>query len=117
MKGGRVALLVGKGLMNSSKLIEKLHSQGWECQFASSYEEAHACLNARHFALVLSEFHLPDGSAHRLIPWLEGSHATAFFSLSTGLVTWWLPALEHGVVCFGAPALRPEEFGRRLNGI
>lgn len=107
-------LLIGKGMINSSRLIETLVAHGWECEFATSYAEAHACLNTTRFALVLGEFHLPDGNASRIIPWLEGSRTTAFFSLSTGIVTWWLPALERGNICFGSCALRPGEFGQRL---
>ena len=115
MNEGRTsALLVGRGLMNSPRLIKKLHAQQWKCHFAGSYQEAHAHLNAGCFELLLSEFHLPDGSASRLIPWLEGSQTTVYFSIQTGTVTWWLPAVDHGLPCFGAAALRAEEFGWRL---
>jgi hypothetical protein len=110
----RVALLVGRGLMNSSRLVETFHAHQWECLFAASYGEAHSHLNSSRFGLLLSELYLPDGSASRLIPWLEGSQTTMFFSLSTSVVTWWLPAVDHGKACFGAAALRAVEFGRRL---
>ncbi len=108
------ALLVGRGLVNSSKLVERLVARRWNCESACSYGEALALLNTGCIALLLSEFHLPDGSAHRLIPWLEGSETTAYFSIQTGSVTWWLPALDRGRACFGAAALRPGEFGRWL---
>jgi len=108
------ALLVGQGLTSSSRLHQMLVAHRWKCQSASSFAEAHALLNTGCFALLLSEFYLPDGSAHRLIPWLEGSQTTAYFSIQTGRVTWWLPALDRGQPCFGEAALRPGEFGRRL---
>lgn len=109
-----VALLVGRGLMNSPRLVETLIAHQWKCQFAASYREAHSHLNTSRFALLLSELYLPDGNASRLIPWLEGSQTTMFFSLATGVVTWWLPAVDHGTACFGTAALRAAEFGRRL---
>lgn len=108
------ALLIGKGIINSSKLIATLVTHDWEWDFATSYAEALAFLNTARFALVLGEFHLPDGNISRILPWLEGSETTAFFSLSTGIVTWWLPALERGNICFGSGALRSGEFGQRL---
>lgn len=109
-----VALLVGRGLMNSSRLVETFNAHQWKCQFAASYSEAHSHLDTNTFALLLSELYLPDGSASRLIPWLEGSQTTMFFSLSAGVVAWWLPAVDHGKACFGTAALRAAEFGRRL---
>jgi len=109
------ALLIGKGMINSSKLIETLIAHEWECEFAMSYSAANACLSTTRFNLILAEFHLPDGSASRMIPQLEGSRTTAFFSLSTGIVTWWLPALERGSICFGSGALRPAEFAEKLS--
>ena len=115
MNGVRAAaLLVGRGLMNSSRLIERFRAQEWECHFAESYREAQPHLNTARFALLLSEFYLPDGSAYRLIPWLEGSHTTVYFSLQTGTATWWLPAMDRGQLCFGTAALRGAEFGKRL---
>lgn len=108
------ALLVGHGLMNSSRLLERLAAHRWNYHSVFCYRDALTHLNTSHFALLLSEFHLPDGSARRLIPWLEGSQTTAYFSVQTGSVTWWLPALDRGRGCFGTPALRPGEFGRRL---
>lgn len=115
MNGVRAAaLLVGRGLMNSPKLIEKFGAQEWECHFAESYREAHQHLNTASFALLLSEFYLPDGSAYRLIPCLEGSLITVYFSLQTGATTWWLPAIDRGQLCFGAAALRGAEFGKSL---
>ena len=66
--GRGMALLVGRGLMNSSRLVETLNAHKWKCQFAASYMEAHSHLNTSRFALLLSELYLPDGSASRLIP-------------------------------------------------
>jgi hypothetical protein len=39
------ALLIGKGMISSSKLIATLVTHEWEWEFATSYAEALVCLN------------------------------------------------------------------------
>ncbi len=98
-------LIVGRSLANSSSLSRELERQGYQVLTAASCVEAHALLSQATFALVLSSLMLPDGSASRLIPWVSGSDTTMYISFLVEHGTRWLPALEHGEVCWGAAAL------------
>ena len=112
-----LVLLVGRGLMDSSHLREKL--QYWDCEIhvAATYAEAHGLLNRYRFDLVLSETCLSDYRASRLIPWLVGAPTTLFLSFPTDEMCLWLPAVNHGQQCWGSQALRPSEFARVLDKI
>jgi hypothetical protein len=110
-----LVLLVGRDLVSSSHLRERL--QYWDCEFhlAATYAEALGLLNRCRFDLVLSETGLPDGRASRLIPWLLGAPTSLFLSFPVDGTCWWLPAVDHGRQCWGSHALRPSEFARVLD--
>lgn len=50
-----------------------------------------------------------------MIPLLEGSPATLFCSQPVAIGCWWLPVIESGKLCWGAPGLRAKEFGELLH--
>jgi hypothetical protein len=66
------------------------------------------------FELVISEMNLVDGSALRMSPLLEGSRSSLFCFHPVRDSCLWIPIVERGQICWGAPALRPNEFGRVL---
>ena len=108
-------LLVGHGPAGAGCLLERLHHWGCECRFASNIEEARALLGAHAFDLVLSEFHLEDGTAYPLIALAQVARTTLFFSQAVEDSCWWLPAVEQGRACLGRGAFRPNEFSRVLD--
>jgi CheY-like chemotaxis protein len=103
-------LLVGENPQGFSYLANRLHTQGCECQFAASYQQACSLLTAQDFDLVLSPMRLRNGSLFPLMNLLDGSAITLFYSHPVEDGCWWLPALRHGQNCFGSSALRPSEF-------
>ena len=56
-----------------------------------------------------------DGLASQMIPLLEGTPATLFCSQPIAIGCWWLPVVERGKLCWGAPGLRAKEFGELLH--
>jgi len=107
-------LLVGESLNQYSRLAGLLTKWGGECRFATSHEEACALLGQQTFELVISEMHPMDGSALRLIPLLEGSPTSLFCFHAIEDSCLWMPVVERGQNCWGAPALRPSAFARVL---
>jgi len=107
-------LLVGESLNQYSHLAGLLTKWGGECRFATSHEEACTLLGQQTFELVVSEMHPMHGSALRLIPLLEGSPTSlfCFHAIEDGCL--WMPVVERGQSCWGAPALRPSAFARVL---
>jgi hypothetical protein len=108
-------LLVGEDLNQNSQLAQRLASWGAERQYASSCSQACALLKEQAFDLVISLLTLTDGSASQMIPLLEGSPATLFCSQPVAIGCWWLPVIEKGRLCWGAPGLRAKEFGELLH--
>jgi hypothetical protein len=108
-------LLVGEGLNRHSQLAQCLADWGVERQFASSGSQACALLKKQAFDLIISRLKLADGPASQMIPLLEGSPATLFCSQPVATDCWWLPIIERGIVCWGAPGLRAKEFGELLH--
>ncbi len=108
--GNLNVLLVGKSANQYSLLEQRLTSWGGKCQFAVSHGEVRDLLVQKTIGLVISEMKLVDGSVLRMMPLVEGS-ATSLFSFhptSNGCL--WIPIVEKGKICWGAPALRPREF-------
>jgi hypothetical protein len=105
-------LLVGESLNQYSYLAQRLTSWGGECRFATSYKEVSALLGQQTFELVISGMNLVDGSALRMIPLLEGCPSSLFCFHPIEDSCLWIPIVERGQICWGAPALRPSEFGR-----
>jgi hypothetical protein len=64
---------------------------------------------------VLSEMTLVDGSASQMIPLLQGRPTMLFFSYPVANGCWWIPVVQKGKECRGAPASRPAEFGEFLH--
>ncbi len=110
-------LVVGRAAASAGCLRERLQQWGCECQFANSFHEARSLVGAQAFDLVLSEFHLEDGTAYPLIALARGSRTTVFFSQAVEDSCWWVPAVRRGRECLGANALRPQEFSRVLDEV
>jgi len=104
------ALLIGENPQGCSYLAKRLQERGCACSFAASHQGAYLLLVARKFDLVLSPMRLRDTSFFFLMQLLAGSDVTLFYSHAVEDSCWWLPALRHGEICFGAYAFRPSDF-------
>lgn len=109
-----MVLVVGEIPRSSLELLFRLYEQGCRCHFATSYRDACSLIARIKFDLVLSQYQLPDRTAFSLLDWLIGSPATLFFSTVVESGCLWLPMLEHGKRCVGAPLLRPIDFNQAL---
>jgi CheY-like chemotaxis protein len=107
-------LLVGDTARNSSQLLHWLGRGGCDCQTAASYRDACTLLSRNEYDLVLSQYQLPDRTAFPLLDWLIGSSTTLFLSTAVETGSWWLPMLERGERCVGAPIVRADNFTKVL---
>ena len=106
----KTVLLVGETARSSTQLMDWLYKRGCQCHFATSYREACNLISRSQFDLVLSQYQLPDRTAFPLLDWLAGSRATVFLSTAVENGCLWLPMLERGERCVGAPLLRSSDF-------
>ena len=109
-----MVLLVGEIPRSSVELLLWLYERGCRCHFATSYRDACSLISRTQFDLVLSQHRLPDRTAFSLLDWLIGSPATLFLSTVVESGCLWLPMLERGKRCVGAPLLRPNAFNEAL---
>jgi hypothetical protein len=101
-------LILGESEKGSSYLAWHLEHHGCQCWFARSTEEALALFGRYKFQLVLST--KPLRLANTMVARLEESSCSVFYCQPVEDDCWWLPLMDHGRKCMGAPALRPSEF-------
>lgn len=116
-KGETTVLLVGAGARHAPTLRDHLEKRGCVVLSAASCEEAIRRLKRRHFDIVLSEFLLSGGTAYQLIPLLQGTDTTMFFSKAVEDSCWWMNAVIDGQDRTAEPAMRPAEFRALLDEI
>ena len=109
-----MVLLVGEVPRSSLQLLLWLYERGCRCHFATSYRDACSLISRTPFDLVLSQYQLPDRTAFSLSDWLIGSPATLFLSTVVESDCLWLPMLERGKRCVGAPVLRSSDFNEAI---
>jgi len=107
-------LLVGATARSSLQLLLWLYKRGCRCHFATTYQDACSLISRTQFDLVLSQYHLADRTAFPLLDQLAGSPATLFLSAHVEDGCLWLPMLERGQRCVGAPLLRSDDFNEAL---
>ena len=108
-------LLLSEREMGVSYLKRYLEQRGCKCWFAQSEEESLALFEKYKFQLVLST--LPLRLANAIIARLRETRCSLFFCQPVEDSCWWLPLVDHGKKCLGAPALRPSEFVSTLDQI
>jgi response regulator RpfG family c-di-GMP phosphodiesterase len=111
---GRNVFLVGENFHAASALTNELYLLKFQCHFAKTMQAASELLSSQPVDLILSNTYLPDGTGIGLLPALARLPVTAFLCLPVENSCLWLPAINGGKVCLGAPALRPLEFRRTL---
>jgi hypothetical protein len=108
-------LLLGESEKGSSFLARFLEQRGCNCWFAKSAEEGLTLFDKYKFQLVLST--RPLRLANPMVARLGESSCSAFYCQPVEDGCWWLPLVDHGKKCLGAPALRPSEFVSTLDQI
>ena len=108
-------LLVGEDLNQHSHFAQRLACWGADLQCVPSCSQACVLLKEQAFDLVVSRLKLVDGSALQMVPLLDGSPTALFCSQPVADGCWWMPVVEVGRVCWGAPGLRAKEFGELLH--
>jgi CheY-like chemotaxis protein len=111
----KTVLLIGETARSSLQLMDWLDTRGCQCHFAMSYGEARDLISRTQFDLVLSQYQLPDRTAFPLLDCLAGSSATLLLSKAVEDGSLWLPMLEHGERCVGAPLLRSNDLAEVLD--
>jgi hypothetical protein len=106
-------LLLGECAKGSSHLLWHLEQRGCHCWFATSAEQGIALFKKHRFPLILSAS--PVRQATRMIALLGRSNCSVFYAYPVENGCWWLPLINGGQKCFGAPALRPSEFADVLD--
>jgi len=109
-----MVLLVGGNPEGFLEVLSWLYKTGCRCHFATSFEDACRLISCTTFDLVLGQYHSPDRTAFSLYEWLAGSQATLFLSKQVESGCVWLPLLESGKSCIGAPMLRPFNLAEAL---
>lgn len=105
----RRVLLVGETATSSLWLVNWLSKHGCRCCFATSFLEACKWIRRIRFDLVLSQYQLPDRTAFPLLELLAGLPTSLLLSTPVENGSLWLPMLDLGRRCVGAPVLRSRE--------
>lgn len=105
-------LLVGRSERTLAHVSRYLEESGCECKFVSSYADGLKLLAETTFDLVLCT---GQPGIRTLVSSLVGSPASVFCAHAVEDGCWWLPVVRHGEECWGASALRPNEFRNLLN--
>jgi hypothetical protein len=108
-------LLISESAEGSSFLRLRLTQRGCECYVATSSAEAARLFAGHGFDLLLCTSWMQG--MNTLISVLIGSGASLFRSVAVENSCWWMPAVQYGEECAGAPALRPSEFKLALDRI
>jgi hypothetical protein len=106
-------VLLGKCARGASHLLWHLGQRGCYCCFAASAEQAVALFHQCKVHLILSTS--PVHQATKLVSLLGRFNCTVFYAYPVEQGCWWLPLMNSGQKCFGAPALRPSEFAGVLD--
>lgn len=106
-------LLLGECARGSFHLLWHLEQRGCRCWFATSAKEALELFHQYKFQLILSTS--PVRQATQMISLLGRSNCSVFYAYPVEQGCWWLPLMNRGQECFGAPALRPNEFACALD--
>lgn len=114
---GMDVLMVGSRFPGALALLDRLQQRGFRCHFASSLRTATELLMANSVDVVLSDAELPDGTGFRLVNCLSGLPLSAYVCVPVEQGCFWLPAVQSGRDCWGAPAIRPEELARELDAL
>lgn len=107
-------LMIGSTELDFGSVRRHLENQGCHCRFVATYSEGIELLGELHFDVILSSG-MPG--IRNLVSSLFGLPVSVFCSHPIEDSCLWLPVLVKGKECFGAPALHPKEFSKKLDEI
>lgn len=107
-------LLVGREFLESPAVIDWFLKRQRRCLVAPTVNEVGKLSKSLKFDLILSNYHLPDGTGSALIDRFQNLPVSLFLShpVEDGCI--WLPGILRGVIGWGTAALKPRAFGRLL---
>lgn len=108
-------ILVSEAMNGFSCLMRCLEAREFRCQLVATYREAAGLLGTGGFNLLIGSAPLPPGTVSLLANLLASRRISFFCVQAVEDGCWWVPIYQRGESCFGAPALRPREFGRFLD--
>ena len=82
---------------------------------ASTYGEARDIIQLYGCDLLMGLAPRPQGIVASLASTMSDRHASFFCAQPVEEGCWWLPVYLRGELCFGSPALRPNEFATLLD--
>ncbi len=106
-------LLLGECARGASQLLWHLGQRECHCCFAASAEEAVALFHQYKFHLILGTS--PVHRATQMVSLLGRSDCSVFYAYPVEQGCWWLPLMNSGQECIGAPVFRPSEFTEVLD--
>jgi hypothetical protein len=106
-------LLLGQRATGFSRIRRRLEQQGCRCWLAASPDVGLALCQQHDVHFILSAS--PVNQTNALVAHLCGAKCSAYCAYPVRDSCLWLPLLDRGRPCFGAPFLRPNELWAVLN--
>jgi hypothetical protein len=110
-------LLVGRNGSWGKLVLKSLEKFGAELTFAPPQAVTPEHVRKGAHNIILLDSTVPPEQRRQLASELAGSSVSIFYSFPVESDCWWLPTLEHGQDCHGAPAFRRNEFPNELERI
>jgi hypothetical protein len=110
-------LLVGRNGSWGTKVLKSLEKFGAELSFAAPQTVTAEHVRKGAYLIILLDSTVSSEQRRQLASELAGSSISIFYSFPVENGCWWLPTLQNGQDCHGAPAFRRNEFPNELERI
>ena len=110
-------LLVGRQGAWSEMLFKSLQKFDSELSFVPPESVTADFVRQGEYTVLLLDSTVPADQRRNLVSALVGSSASVFYTFPVENGCWWLPALQSGEDCHGAPAFRRREFQAEIERI
>ena len=107
-------LLVGRSGSWGAPMLKSLERLRAELSFAAPHIVTPEYVREKGYGIILLDSTVPAEQRRLLASELTGSSASIFYTFPVENGCWWLPALQRGEECHGAPAFRRKEFASEL---
>lgn len=110
-------LLVGRNGSWGSTVLKSLEKYECELSFEAPQNVTPRFAKKGGYDVILLDSTVPQEQRRELAAELAGSSVSIYYTFPVENGCWWLPALQHGEDCHGAPAFRRSEFPLELERI
>lgn len=110
-------LLVGRQGAWSDALLKSLQKSHAELAFVPPLSVTAELAREGGYAVLLLDSTVPVDQRRSLVSALVGTPTCVFYTFPVENGCWWLPALQFGKDCHGAPAFRRKEFQAEIERI